>query len=133
MADAISDITCPECGSALIEQSDPENEIQDHAVIHCAGCGATPDIGAVVEKTLSDHLYGDMYIAMTDGGESPLSTCPDCARDTVIFEEGICAACGWGVPDAECAVCHKPLSLDELANSDTLCAYHLHVWGKDDG
>lgn len=61
-----------------------------------------------------------------------LADCPQCHEASIVLEEGFCAGCGYDVPAAQCAVCHKPLSIEEMENSTSLCGYHLYVFDKDD-
>lgn len=132
MAAAVLDIECDRCRSALIEQRDRENEDQLTADFRCVACSYEPPVEAVVSRALGQYYYTDLYLAATDGGEPPLADCPQCFEGAIILEEGFCAGCGYDVPAAQCAVCHKPLSIDEMENSTSLCGYHLYVAEKDD-
>lgn len=128
---AAGDGLCPLCESALIEQTNPDNTKQDGADLRCLGCGERLPTNEVVAKTLVTHLYGDLYLAATQGGEPPIAECPSCEMETIVYEEDACAACGAAMPHASCAVCHRDLTLDEMSNSTHLCGYHLDLFDKD--
>lgn len=73
------------------------------------------------------------HIAVKDGGEPPISTCPECSEETFVIEEGRCAACDFALPeDAACAVCGSGLSAEEYYEHNALCSYHAHTASKDD-
>jgi hypothetical protein len=132
MAAALSDVQCDCCHSALIEQRDPENAVQADADFRCIACSHEPAGPAVVSRALRQHFYTDLYLAATDGGEPPLFHCPQCRELALVPDEGFCAGCGFEFPIANCAVCQKPLTLEEISSSTSLCAYHLYVFDKDD-
>ncbi|MET3528148.1 hypothetical protein [Phenylobacterium koreense] len=135
MGQAVEDIECSVCGSQLIEQADVTNTDQRRATFRCIVCHMECSAEEIVPFALSKHLFADAYLAMTDGGEWPLGDCPSCGvAGAIPLGEGerICALCGDGFPEASCAVCHAALSVDEISENGSLCAYHLHQALKDD-
>lgn len=135
MAEAVENIECAVCGSQLIEQAEAANSDQDRAVFRCIVCHTENGAEEIVPFALSKHLFADAYLAMTDGGEWPLSDCPSCGvAGAIPLGEGerICALCGDGFPEASCAVCHTALSVEEIAENGSLCSYHLNQALKDD-
>jgi hypothetical protein len=72
-------------------------------------------------------------MAVKDGGEPPISTCPECGEETYVVEELRCAACDFALPDdATCTVCGDALSAEGCHEHDGICGYHAHVMAKDD-
>jgi len=124
---------CPDCGSALIKQVDPETTNQDDVVFMCAACGEEVDTVALIVAGVEISNFSEAYIAATQGGESPINTCPECGEESYVFAEGGCAACGFEMSgDASCAVCGNSLTLDDYREGSGLCGYHLWTSSKDD-
>lgn len=132
-ARALPDFACPSCRSALIRQRDPANTSQQKAVLICSACGKEAELGPVLSQAFDETFGGEAHIAVKDGGEPPISTCPECSEETYVLEEGRCAACDFALPeDAACAVCGTGLSAEEYYEHDGLCSYHAHIASKDD-
>lgn len=124
---------CTHCMSTLIKQWDPENTDQDQAVFMCSACGEELETVSVLVQGVAASTFAETYLAMTDGGEMPVGTCPECSEEAYVFSEGGCAVCGFGMPDdAECAVCGESLSFNDYGEGDTLCGYHRWQAQKDD-
>jgi len=133
-ADAAAEkFCCPECGSALVKQVDPDNEEQDDAEFLCSACGEGIELVPLMVAAVEELTSWEAYIAVTDGGEAPVADCPQCMEETYIFEQGGCALCGYSVAEgAQCAVCGERLSPHDFAEGDELCACHRHQINKDD-
>lgn len=132
-ARALPDFACPSCRSALIRQRDPVNTSQQKAVLICSACGKEAELGPVLSQAFDETFGGEAHIAVKDGGEPPISTCPECSEETYVLEEGRCAACDFALPeDAACAVCGAGLTAEEYYEHDGLCSYHAHIASKDD-
>lgn len=130
---ASKEFLCPGCGSKLIKQLDPDNTEQDEAQFVCAACGEEADTEALMVAAIDEAYGADAYIAMTDGGEPPVGTCPECGNETYVFSEGGCALCGFDMPDdAACAICGERLTLDDYEMGSGLCGYHRWVAEKND-
>ena len=122
---ASEEFVCPGCGSKLIKQLDPDNTDQDDARFICSACGEDCDIVPLMVAAVAEAYAADAYIAMTDGGEPPVGTCPECGEETYVFSEGGCALCDFELSDdARCALCGERLTLDDYEQGAGLCSYH---------
>lgn len=131
LADAIDDFRCPDCGSSLIKQVDSENDEKVCADFVCSACGEQISAELLIGDAIGKHFEWEYYVAMTDGGDPPVTTCPSCEADAYILAEGKCACCDFSIGDAECAVCGNPLSVDDYAHCGNLCSYHAWVASKE--
>ena len=132
-ASASTKLACIECGSKLIKQISPENSDQDDARFMCSACGEEIETIPLMIAAVYDANAINAYVAMTDGGDPPVGTCPQCDEETYVFSEGGCALCGFSMPEsATCAICDEGLSLDDYRERDNLCSYHRYVMAKDD-
>jgi DNA-directed RNA polymerase subunit M/transcription elongation factor TFIIS len=124
---------CTNCSSSLVYQVDEKNKSVSMIKFGCRACGSVDlDASDVLESALIVATEADAYIAMTDGGDTPLETCPECGRDTFIVDIRECAVCEASIP-AECAVCHSAISIQEYdPDYPELCGYHAHQAEKDD-
>jgi hypothetical protein len=130
---ALADFACPSCKSSLVRQRQPDNTSQQHVSLFCAACGTESELGPVLTLAFDETFGGEAHMAVKDGGEPPISTCPECSEATYVVEEGRCAACNFAVPDdAACTVCGNGLSAEDYYEHDGLCSYHAHVAAKDD-
>lgn len=132
-ARALPDFACPSCRSVLIRQRDPDNKSQANVVLICSACGEEVELGPVLSLAFDETFGAESHIAVKDGGEPPISTCPECSEETYVVEEGRCAACDFVLPeDATCAICGSGLSAEDYFEYNGLCSYHAHVASKDD-
>lgn len=130
---ASQEFACPDCGSTLIKQLDPDNANQEGAAFMCAACGEEPEIISLMIAGIEEACGAEAHSAAKDGGEPPVETCPECGEETYIFAAGGCALCGFDMPDdARCAVCEEPLTLENYEDGSGLCSYHRWVADKDD-
>ncbi|MBY3060340.1 hypothetical protein HF263_30505 [Rhizobium leguminosarum] len=130
---ATADFVCPSCHSALIRQRDPANTSQHKVALFCSACGEDAELGPVLSLAFDETFGAEGHIAPKDGGEPPITTCPECSEETYVVEEGRCAACDFALPDdAACAVCGNGLNAEEYYEHDGLCSYHAHIASKDD-
>ncbi|MBF0427295.1 MAG: hypothetical protein HQL94_00095 [Magnetococcales bacterium] len=126
---ALEDFRCDACGSPLIKQLDSKNIGWSNAQFQCHKCGKTINSEQLVRSAIEENLYGDFYIAMTDGGNPPYEDCPECGG-IYVFEEGRCLMCGFEL-SGECVICYSTLTLnDRIAGNSGLCGYHQHVADK---
>ena len=117
----ICEIRCAKCGSSLIRTTHigrytPSMEFQ------CSSCGNEFSAEDAMESCVSEYLWAEAYIAMTDGGEPPYGTCPNCEKETFIVAEGICYACESTLDYSACSACGTQLPLDEQ-HFDGFCGY----------
>lgn len=130
---ALKDIVCIECNSSLMRQKNPDNTNQVELEFLCSACGHSGEIGPVLEKAFEATFGVDNYIAVKDGDEPVIDTCPECGHETFVREERRCAACDFGVPDgAYCGVCGQRLSAEEYYEFNGICAYHANQAMRDD-
>lgn len=132
-ARAVADLTCPSCRSSLIRQRNAQNTDQQKATLFCVACGQDSELGSILSLAFDETFGAEAHIAVKDGGEPPISTCPECGEETFVVEEQECAACDFGIPDdATCALCGESLSAEDYHEHDGLCGYHAHAMAKDD-
>ena len=132
-ARALPDFACPSCRSALIRQRDSTNASQQRVALICSACGEEAELAAVLSMAFDETFGAEAHITMKDGGEPPISSCPECSEETYVIEEGRCAACDFALPeDAACAICGTDLSAEEYYEHNGLCGYHAHIASKDD-
>lgn len=120
---------CAECGSELIAQVDSANSDHSAIVGRCKSCGVEHDAETLIESALAHKYYRDMYLAQTDGGETPLGRCPECGVDAYVFGLG-CVWCAEKL--GHCARCGETLTPDNAAWNSRFCGYYDHVINKDD-
>lgn len=124
---------CPECGSDLVEQGDPENTSHEAMECRCRLCGESFAAETAIEGALERHFDAESYIAMTDGGDQPVQTCPECGADAYILSEEY-VGCAWcGVQLEECGRCCVGLTPENVdPDNSSLCSYCGHLMSKDD-
>lgn len=116
---------CPHCGSDLVEAAGRD---YFESKFTCLVCTESFDMADFAERALaSKKMVGD-YIAMTDGADKVVDTCPSCTRDTFLVEEDVCAACGETRSYRRCRRCDAELGLDEQETG--MCSYCDHVYEK---
>lgn len=126
-----TELSCPNCESALVKPIDPDVEPVQGMEFKCMVCGEVSALEDMLEKALADYFAYDIYMSVKDGGDSPLATCWECGRETYIIEDGECVACGATPAHDECAICHTHLGPEDQ-EFNGLCGYHFHQAMKDD-
>jgi transposase-like protein len=133
LAGAATELRCPHCTSTLLRNDNATATRFDDLHLVCSKCGEHAESEDVFEDALGRSLEWDAHEAAKEGLDSPLENCPECDRDTFVVGEGRCASCGFSLEGYECAVCSKPLSVDDYSYGDgILCSYHQYVMSKDD-
>ncbi len=125
------ELRCPDCHSSLVEQVIPTNTYPSEMACVCRACGADNSASAVLQDSIGELLFADAYIAMTDGGEPPLHTCPECAFETYVStpEAVGCVYCGLVLDECvRCAVSLTPENVDW--NNHALCGYCGNLMSK---
>ena len=120
LAEAALEIRCSQCGSSLVRQSDPNIQSFDAMEISCAECGVELDREDVFETAIGEATAGEAYIAMTDGGEPPVTTCPECLRESWVNGEG-CVFCHCA--DLTCSICEEQFNPDDFNYDAGMCSY----------
>lgn len=118
--EASSELRCSNCASSLVRQLDPDNQSFDIMEIDCAECGVALDRGNIFEAAIGESTAGDAYIAMTDGGEPPVTTCPECHRKSWVVGEG-CVLCPGA--DLTCSMCGEEFNPDDFNYDASMCSY----------
>jgi hypothetical protein len=125
---AFENYSCDECGSSLIMPSEKNVEALD-VEFKCKSCDKTLHYEDFVKLVIEDYFSHEVYLSHTDGGDSPITDCPEC-DGIYLFNEKICSSCGH-VAEHECQRCSSTILPDELY-SEPYCGYCAHVMSKDD-
>lgn len=123
-------IRCPECQSALVKPIDASISFES-IELQCTSCGHVFAFEEEIEAAIEDCYGGEAFIAAKEGCEPPMTTCPECGRETYLYSEDSCLACGQQLEYTECSVCEEPLGPHDQAG-EGLCSYHSYVAHKDD-
>jgi len=125
-------MACPECGSSLIGQADPENEDREHVVGKCYQCGEEIDFEKTMEMVVAASYEVHAYILAKEGMNSPIADCPECGAPAYVEsgEASVCFVCGESIA-GECARCGAGIDVNEY-NPDYpgLCSYCAYMSEK---
>lgn len=121
---------CVTCYSELLKPNLAITTTFDETKFTCSSCGESNRYQEIVEAGVEEYLYGETYIAMTNGGEMPYEMCPECIRHTFITESEICVSCSYTPKFSNCMVCRAPLSVAEQEYGG-LCGYHAYVADRE--
>ncbi len=121
--------SCSECGSGLIEPTSLHVDATE-SDFHCRSCGHTESYEQFCEHAVTEYYQADVYLSYTDGGDSPLTDCPECGSGLYIYHEGVCAICGHEASHT-CLRCQCSIPPEEI-NDSGFCGYCLHIIQKDD-
>jgi hypothetical protein len=127
LKEGLAELTCNDCGSSLLR---PIVNSYGEVILQCSSCGEEQSPESYIPKALASALSGEVYIAMTDGGDPPIASCPECGADAFLTEEWRCIVCG-AEPEAKCARCSNPIPVEEL-DSSPFCGYCEYISNKDD-
>ena len=128
---ALKEFRCSECASALLRNDNAAAKKPTELVLVCSKCGEDADNEDVIEAAIQESLSGAAYIAVKDGGDAPLDTCPECDRETFVTDEGRCANCGFDFEEASCDVCGAEVTLEDYRfGTDGLCSYCNYKMSK---
>ncbi len=125
---AFENYSCSGCGSGLIMplQNDTDATIAEYK---CRLCGETLSYEDMVNIAVPDYFGHEVYLAYTDGGDSPITDCPECGG-IYLYHERICSSCGYSAMH-ECQRCGATIVPEELL-CEPFCAYCAHMMSKDD-
>jgi hypothetical protein len=125
-------LSCPACSSSLVGQEDVDNTDHENVIGKCSQCGEEIDFLAMMLLIVEASYGYDTFSIMKDGGEAPVSTCPECSEDTYI-EEGdvsVCFNCGESVA-GECSRCGESVSVNDWHYEySNMCSYCGHMTEK---
>jgi hypothetical protein len=122
---------CSSCKSELLRPQNPEVEDRMKLYFFCRACSEMSEFENIIESACAEAYEWKDYVAMTDGGEPPVTTCYGCRLETYLREEDFCAACGTSRDYEECLVCSTDLTPEEQ-DFGGLCSYHQHQMTKND-
>jgi hypothetical protein len=122
---------CSCCRSELLKPHNPEVEDRMELYFDCRSCDEISEFENIIESACAKAYEWDDYVAMTDGGESPVTTCFNCMLETYLREEDFCAACTTTRNYEECSICGTDLTPEEQ-EFEGLCGYHQYVMSRDD-
>jgi hypothetical protein len=125
---------CPKCHSDLVAQEDVSNSDHYSANAVCRCCGSKISAEKAIEHALAVDLELEVHMAVKDGAEAPLATCPECGLETYLCydEEQGCAWCEF-VLDDECARCYTSLTPSNASvDNPRFCSYCDNLMSKDD-
>lgn len=125
---AFESYSCNECGSGLIVPSIHEGEAIESDFI-CKSCGKTLPYEDIVKLAIAEYYSHEVYLSHTDGGDSPITDCPEC-DGIYLYNEGICSSCGH-TAEHKCQRCGSTIMPEELS-TEPFCGYCAHVMSKDD-
>lgn len=120
----LSEIRCPHCLSDLIMANGVTKYVAGEIMpLLCKRGQHEFDFEDVIEEFVNDALRGANMIDVQDGGDGVNTACPECSKETYIYEEDCCVACGYHQEDKQCVVCGNGLSIEE-ASDGNFCSYH---------
>lgn len=124
-------LACPDCGSSLVGQADPDNDDHEHVVGKCHQCGEEIGFEKMMEVVVTASYEIDAYIRAKEGLDSSIATCPHCGVDAYVEngEVSVCFACGETLDD--CTRCGTRINVNEYNHDHPeLCSYCAHMWEK---
>jgi len=128
IANAFMSFQCGECGSGLIEPTKNGGDALESSFC-CCSCGHTEAYEEIVSQAVSEYYAGEVYLSYKDGGESPITDCPEC-DGVYLYEEGVCSSCGH-TAEHTCQRCGSSILPEELS-CEPFCGYCAHMMSKDD-
>lgn len=120
--------SCTECGSDLIYPKKSRKDAAENIFV-CKSCDTEFYYEEIVSPAVIKHYEYEVYIAIKDGGDSPLADCPFCGG-AYLYEEEICAQCGESASHS-CDICGSNIPPEELSD-DSVCGYCSHIISKND-
>lgn len=125
---AFENYTCDECGSGLIIPTIRGGDATS-SDFACKSCKKTLPYKKMVSNAVTKYFSREVYLSLTDGGDSPLADCPECGG-IYLYAQGVCASCGHSAENV-CQRCGSTITPEELF-AEPYCGYCEHVMAKDD-
>lgn len=112
----INKASCPECASECIlpEKSNCEANTVNYI---CESCKNKFSYEEIIITAIENYYSIARHLAIREGGDDPLTHCPECYEETYIYEENMCANCGHEANH----IC--PLCEDTTDVLDEMCSY----------
>ena len=95
-------LACVECGSDLIEQTDPHNKSQSSMELRCRSCGEEPNWSDSIVDAVDRALSGEGYMRFKDSGE--MGQALGCHRDK---DHALFARCRGASGEQACKAQHR--------------------------
>lgn len=125
-------MSCRNCGSSLIGQTDRDNTNIEAADVKCFQCGQKYDQQQFTEMVVLASYGVDAHYAAMRGGSSPIGTCPNCNAEAYVEngEVSVCFYCKTTIAGI-CTRCNACITVHEY-NYDYpgLCSYCAHICEK---
>lgn len=124
--DTVADIiinkaNCPKCGSENILAIPLYSAASTTSYI-CQSCKDELTYEEIIIPAVESYYSTDRHLAITDGGDDPITHCPECYAETYIYEESMCANCGHEANHI-CPLCEN--TTDILDETCSYCQYKL--------
>jgi hypothetical protein len=129
LTDALSQCSCPNCGSGLLD-TDPNCKDRDDAEFTCLSCRNTYSFEILAERALGEFFANANHRSMKDGGDPVTIDCPNCGKDTYLLKQDVCVMCEESAPRI-CDMCGCDIPSSEI-DGGGLCGYCSHMMSKDD-
>jgi hypothetical protein len=129
LGDALSECSCPECGSGLLD-TDPGCKDRHDAEFICLSCGNTVSFEILAEQALGEFFAHTNFRSMKDGGDPVTIDCPTCGKDTYMLEDDVCLICEESA-QRTCDLCGCDIPPSEI-DGGGLCGYCSNMMSKDD-
>lgn len=128
LAESAKGLHCSHCRSELIKPQEPFFQPPETR-FKCTCCGTVSTYQEAVESMLVTRHYRDLYLAATQGGQSPLERCSRCKHRTYIVDDEYCALCQEDSPELGCWQCGSALDDDFDGEEELgrLCAHCRHI------
>ena len=82
-----------------------------------------------VEQFIHEKYGSEIHLVIKDGGDLPVSRCPNCYEETFLYEEGFCIYCSNKISHFECQFCHETIAPEDM-DSFPMCGYCAYKWQK---
>jgi len=129
LMDAILQFHCTECGSGLVDVSNPSDD-RWAVNIKCRSCGKIWDFETIAEPAIGDYFGYENYSSVKDGGEPATIDCPECGLDTYVLEDNVCVVCEASV-QRDCKRCGSNIPPEEI-DGEGFCSWCAHMMSKGD-
>ena len=137
---AIEHAKCPFCDSSLVQlvghtpyvdTDEGKSLFKEYLTkMQCNSCGEPIDyLADFFENCIVELFYAELYLAASKGGIPPVEDCPECGKNTFVFDEGCCVICDYEPEYQKCARCYNDIGIDEQ-DLNGLCSYCANIAEK---
>lgn len=126
------EVTCDDCESLLLFQTDETNNDTTTMEIKCKSCGEEMSSLRFIQKMIENEFGADDFYDVKNGSSGVIHNCPHCSEDTYVSTVNHCYTCQESIT-GECSRCGDELTVDNLScNNPSYCDYCDHMMSKDD-